>query len=75
MIELSKLVQELWDESKPGFRCPFVCNDSKGCFCKLQPTEEAQRMVCDYHSLQLWCLDRERYPLCLYYDEYLKKTG
>src|SRR5262249_36354258 len=62
-----ELIDELWAELPHA--CPYVNHDERGCFC-LSPTlpEEAERYTpCDTASLQLWCLDEERYTRCHFY--------
>lgn len=67
MTEL-ELIRELWDASTPAHRCPHVGYNGQRCRCGAVE-EQAAEMVCDTASLQLWCLDGERYPLCLFYPK------
>jgi len=62
------LVRELWDASAPEKRCPHVGYHGGKCRCAAVD-EGAAEMVCDTASLQLWCLDGERYPKCLFYPQ------
>ncbi len=60
------LIRELWKESAPAGRCPFVRFNGKRCRCGAVD-EQAAELVCDTASLQLWCLDAERYRQCHFY--------
>lgn len=68
MISPQQLVLELWQESTSDNRCPHVGHDGKTCRCDAVGAE-ASELVCGHASLQLWCLDGERYPLCIFYQE------
>lgn len=70
MILPQQLVLELWQESTPDNRCPFVNHDGETCRCSVVDKESSQ-LVCGHASLQLWCLDGERYPLCIYYQDHV----
>jgi len=66
------LTLELLTESQPEDRCPHFKIDSQGPYCSrdLRDGEEIaniRRRICDNASLQLWCLDNERYHLCIWY--------
>lgn len=67
---ISQLILELWQESKN--RCPYVNynKNEKVCFCSVVDKESSQ-LVCDYASLQLWCLNSKQYPLCIYYQNHV----
>jgi hypothetical protein len=62
------LIRELWDASSPEHRCPHVSYDGRRCRCGAVE-EQAVEAVCDTASVQLWCLDGERYPLCMVYPK------
>ncbi|HTU22497.1 MAG TPA: hypothetical protein VMG10_30950 [Gemmataceae bacterium] len=62
------LVRELWEQSAPEKRCPHIRYNGSKCRCAAVDEREAE-MVCDVYSLQLWCLDGERYPKCLFYPK------
>ena len=66
------LTDQLISESDPKNRCPNFGIDSKGPYCarSLVPGEiisDQRRMICDNYSLQLWCLDRDRFNVCIWY--------
>lgn len=60
------LICELWEQSSPGHRCPHVSYDGTRCRCGAVAGNSAE-LVCDSASLQLWCLDGDRYPNCIFY--------
>lgn len=62
------LVRELWEQSSPALRCPHVSYNGTNCRCGAVDEQSAET-VCDTASLQLWCLDEERYPLCIFYPK------
>ena len=69
---LQKLVDELFAEVPQEKRCPHIRKDVLGPYCAkgLEVGKEigvSRRAVCDHLSLQLWCLDKERYSICIYY--------
>jgi hypothetical protein len=57
------LIQELWEESD-NTRCPFVLYDGQRCHCSNKPGYSPGHI-----DLQLYCLDPERYHICIYYDQ------
>ncbi len=70
-------MRELWSQSEGQPRCPYIAADDHSCFCKkdhpnfgcsAETINESRRIVCDTASLQLWCLDGERYHLCMIYQ-------
>jgi hypothetical protein len=62
------LVDELWTASTPDTRCPHLTHDGQGCLCRSPACpEDGRRLVVDHLSMQLWCLDEERYQLCHFY--------
>ena len=62
------LTRELWEQSSPAHRCPHVSYNGKSCRCDVV-AERCAVLVCDTASLQLWCLDAERYPTCHFYPK------
>ena len=68
------LIEELFEQFPEEQRCPYIRRDDEGrpyCgkdFTEDQRVSETRRNVCDIYSLQLWCLDRERAPICIYYQ-------
>lgn len=62
------LIRELWEQSAPAHRCPHVSYDGVRCRCAAVD-DSAADLVCDTASLQLWCLDGERYSLCIFYPQ------
>lgn len=66
------LVNELLAESNIEDRCPHLREDSFGCYCSKNldgpVVLDVRRRVCDTASLQLWCLDKERYNICIWYN-------
>lgn len=65
-----KLTHKLLSESNPQDRCPNLKIDCQGPYCGRDLKEgedilEQRRMVCDNYSLQLWCLDKARYNICI----------
>jgi hypothetical protein len=62
------LVRELWEQSSPAHRCPHVSYTGTNCRCAAVDERSAE-LVCDTASLQLWCLDGERYPTCHFYPK------
>ncbi|MDP3027249.1 MAG: hypothetical protein Q8N63_06070 [Nanoarchaeota archaeon] len=65
-----KLTHKLLSESNPQDRCPNLKIDRQGPYCGRDLKEgekilEQRRMVCDNYSLQLWCLDKTRYNICI----------
>ncbi|MBS3079085.1 hypothetical protein J4218_03115 [Candidatus Pacearchaeota archaeon] len=70
------LVLGLLRESKVEYRCPHFCTDEIGPYCGRDLTEgqhthsnisSGRRIICDSASMQLWCLDKDRYDNCLWY--------
>ncbi len=70
---IKNLVDELFSEVPEENRCPYLRRDKIGPYCSNglgdQPVTEARRMVCDTSSLQLWCLDKERCDICIYFRD------
>ena len=65
---VTRLTRELWEQSSPEGRCPH--GGYNGTRCRCAAVEEASaELVCDTASLQLCCLDGERYPKCLFYPK------
>ena len=53
--------------------CPNLRTDSKGPYCGRDLTEgqnisDERRRICDNYSLQLWCLDRDKFHVCIWYQ-------
>jgi len=69
----ARLVQELFSQADLPNCCPFIKRDAQGPYCAkgleggTRVTSE-RRGVCDTDSLQLWCLDPERYSKCSTYN-------
>lgn len=65
------MIKELWEQSIPENRCPYVSFDGKRCRCSAV-AESNSVIVCDTASLQLWCLDGpERNKKCIFHPEYV----
>ena len=67
------LTLELLSESNPEERCPNFRTDDIGPYCgrdlsQGEPVIEIRRDVCSNASLQLWCLDKEKYHICVWYN-------
>jgi len=67
------LVARLFRESANSRVCPNIKRDSTGPYCArdMEPGEEIteqRRMLCDHLSLQLWCLTKDRYKKCIWYQ-------
>lgn len=62
------LIRELWEGSSAPHRCPHVSYNGQRCRCGAVDERSAE-LVCDTASLQLWCLDGERYPKCIFFKE------
>ncbi|MDP4039711.1 MAG: hypothetical protein Q8P57_03975 [Candidatus Pacearchaeota archaeon] len=65
-------VSNLFEESKGKSVCPFIERDGLDAYCSKgiasgEKIQEGRRMVCDIYSLQLWCLNPEKYEKCIYY--------
>ena len=58
------LIHELWTAYE--HRCRHVRHDDRGCYCTSPalPAGADPYMVCDYGSLQIWCLTEEHYTNC-----------
>jgi hypothetical protein len=72
-IEERSIIEELFAKADLTRCCPNIRRDSEGPYCAIQlkegePISEERRMVCDVASLQLWCLDPDRYNRCVVYD-------
>jgi hypothetical protein len=69
----TKLIEDLFREAPEQKRCPHIRRDeSSEPYCgknllEGQKISETRYMVCGTESLQLWCLDKERAPICIYY--------
>jgi hypothetical protein len=66
------LREELLFQSPIEYRCPHLRRDRKGCYCGMDlkiggDISDERRRICDNASLQLWCLDKDRYSLCIWY--------
>jgi len=74
------LTSKLLSESNPQNRCPNLKIDSTGPYCcrDLNDGEgisDQRRIICDNYSLQLWCLDKARCNICIWYNgEPFEKT-
>lgn len=70
---LKKLIEELFSETPEEKRCPHLRRDKISPYCSNglggKPATEARRMVCSTSSLQLWCLDKERCGICIYFKD------
>lgn len=71
-MDLKKLIDSLFAETPVENRCPYIRKDSIGPYCSKGLGENkdigvSRRAVCDHLSLQLWCLDKERCPICICY--------
>lgn len=67
------LTQRLLSESSPQERCPNLRTDNQSPYCGRDLKEgedilEQRRMVCDNYSLQLWCLDKTKFNICIWYQ-------
>jgi hypothetical protein len=72
------LVRDLLEWNPEEVRCPHLKVDDTGPYCSKDLKGEAisaqRRYVCDPVSLQMWCLDKERAPICIHYkDERFKE--
>jgi len=68
-----KLTNKLLSESNPQDRCPNLRIDNQGPYCGRDLKEgekisEQRRMVCGNYSLQLYCLDKNRCSICIWYQ-------
>ncbi|MEK6854829.1 MAG: hypothetical protein AABX73_01265 [Nanoarchaeota archaeon] len=68
-----KLVKDLFISSKEESRCPHIRMDERGAYWANGLGEntniwEERRMVCDFYSLQLWCLHPKKYNRCIYFQ-------
>ena len=64
---------KLFRETEDGARCPWVRRDCQGAYCgkdlqEGKPISQYRRMACDSTSLQVVCLDKEKYPKCIYFQ-------
>lgn len=67
------LTKKLLDDNNTEDRCPNLQTDNHGPYCARDLEEgeiisERRRRICDNASLQLWCLDKDRYNLCIWYN-------
>jgi len=76
------LTLELLAGSNPEDRCPNFRTDSIGPYCgrdliQGEKITDERRGVCDNISLQLWCLDKDRYNICIWYqgEPFRRKVG
>lgn len=68
-----KLTIKLLSGSNPGDRCKNLRTDSEGPYCSRDLKEggkisEQRRIICDNYSLQLYCLDKIRCNICIWYQ-------
>ncbi len=61
MTPLQILVKDLWESSEE--RCPSVSYDGDKCYCSRVKGYSPGHM-----DIQLYCLDSERYHICIYYE-------
>jgi hypothetical protein len=66
------LRKQLLTESNPNYRCPNLKINNKGAYCgrdfmEGEKVSSERRRICDNASLQLWCLDKDRYAICIWY--------
>ncbi|GEM_PF-5177264 len=65
------IIDGLFRKSKPKGRCPYIRRDEISPYCTKdlqdKPITMERRSVCDCASLQLWCLDKDRYHNCIWY--------
>lgn len=65
-----ELIDDLYHTSRPEARCPHLAHcPEHGCYCKSPelPSPSDRFAVCDPYSLQLWCLDSERWEKCHFF--------
>ncbi len=75
-LPVQHLVDELWSASTPSTRCPHLNRDAQGCVCcSLGCLDAIRRLVAHHLSLQLWCLDAERFDKCLFYSPGIQEMG
>ena len=66
------LTNKLLNESNLENKCPNLKVDKIGPYCNRdlkegEPPSKQRREICDNASLQLWCLDKDRYNICIWY--------
>ena len=66
------LIEDLFKQVPEEKRCPNIRKDDNGPYCAKNLKEGAEityerRIVCDTSSLQLWCLDKDRYQGCIFF--------
>ena len=65
------LIEELLAKSPTQDRCPHLQVDNTSLYCANNLTgqiSKKRRLVCDTYSIQLGCLDKERFCKCLFYE-------
>ncbi len=67
------LEDKLFKEFEGKSKCSYLARNCEGAYCSrgLQEGEKpsfSRHVVCDVMSLQLWCLDPERYQKCIYFQ-------
>lgn len=70
MIPLKVLIDQLWDESNPSKRCPFLeREDDEGCCCN--SPKQFQPLPIGHLDLQMWCLEgADRHVACIFHPDY-----
>jgi len=68
-----ELIEKLFRETAQEKRCPYLRRDKISAYCskdiqEMEEINEQRRNVCDSSSLQLWCLDINRCPTCIWYQ-------
>ena len=66
------LIEDLFKQSPKERRCPCMKKDNIGPYCAKNLREGTEityerRIVCDTSSLQLWCLNKDKYRTCIYF--------
>lgn len=64
--------QRLLEESNPNDRCPNLRVDEYSPYCAKdlrqgEPILRERRLICGVGSLDLFCLDKDRYSICIWY--------
>lgn len=67
-----KLEDQLFREVQGKSTCPYIKRNCEGAYCgkdlkEGEKVSRSHRIVCDISSLQLWCLDANKYDKCIQY--------
>ncbi|MBS3065650.1 hypothetical protein J4229_01250 [Candidatus Pacearchaeota archaeon] len=73
ITSVDKVVEELFRRSPENERCPHIRKDYLGAYCSKNLKEgenidKERRYVCSACPLDIWCLNKEKYSDCMFYQ-------